>query len=287
MPRALEHAGDQERLFDFCLWEYPPHAPCEGKLRSINLLARSFDAEGLPERAHEVVHAIRRELGDSRSVWGVKQDASGISWEFYFYDYGRLERERSIPRLLGAVKPWIPCEVATSERHPYFMFSIDFGREQLAEGRPIEEVQMYIGNIGSYVSSGVCYGVTRSRTTLKNFYFFFDAKRDMQEVIGKLTSSAYLDLPGLDLDAILLPELVDCQTIVVSNKRDRDGVYFCRIDVRQLLFFLKRMRFPRAQVDFVEQNADRLDHMLYDVGFDFRVENGELRVVKSAYYGTF
>jgi hypothetical protein len=177
--------------------------------------------------------------------------------------------------------------VTTSELHPYFMFSIDFGREQFVAGSPVDEVQMYIGNIGSRVSSGICYGVTGRQVLLKNFYFFFDAKREMEDVVGKLTSSAYLDLQPLDLDRILWPPLRDCQTIVVANKRDRDGVYFCRIGVDQLLVFLKRMHYPEGHIAFVEQNRSGLDHMLYDVGFDYRVEQGTLRIVKSAYYEVF
>jgi hypothetical protein len=282
-----EFATAQERLYDFCLWEYAPAAACAGKLRSVNLLSRSFESQRLGQRAHDVVRAIRQGFGDSRSVWGIKQEAGTISWEFYFYDYERLQRERSVPRLLEFIRPWVPCEVRTSERHPYFMFSIDFGREQLVAGRPIEEVQIYIGNIGSRVSSGICYGVTSTQTSLKNFYFFFDAKSEMESIVGKLTSSAYLDLPEFDVDAVLWPQLRDCRTIVVANKRDRDGVYFCRIGVDQLLYFLKRMAYPEENVLYVEENRGKLDHMLYDVGIDYRVEGGDLRVVKSAYYGIF
>jgi hypothetical protein len=233
------------------------------------------------------VGAIRRGLGPSRSVWGVKQEGGAISWEFYFYDYERQQRTRSIPRVLELIRPWVPCAVPTSERQPYFMFSIDLGREQLMEGRPLDEIQMYIGNIGGTVSSGICYAVTRAETRLKNFYFFFDARSEMENIVGKLTSSVYLDQPGFDLDTVLWPELRTCQIIVVSNKQQRDGVYFSRITVDQLLVFLRRMRYPAEHVSFVEQNRDRLDHMLYDVGFDYRVEDGVLNIVKSAYYGVF
>jgi len=283
----LELAAGQEPQYDFCLWEYQPPAPSDGKLRSVNLLLRTFEQQGLGSRAVDVVGAIRGGLGNSRSVWGVKQEGGAISWEFYFYDYDRQQRTRSIPRVLELIRPWVPCAVHTSERQPYFMFSIDLGRGQLADGRPLDEIQMYIGNIGGTVSSGICYAVTRAETRLKNFYFFFDARTEMENIVGKLTSSAYLDLPGLDFDAILWPELRDCQIIVVSNKQQRDGVYFSRITVDQLLFFLKRLRYPQEHVSFVERNRDRLDHMLYDVGFDYRVEDGALKIVKSAYYGVF
>ena len=282
-----EYANGQEAQYDFCLWEYRALVPSAGKLRSINLLANSFEAAGLGKRAFEIVGAIRQGLGDSRSVWGIKQENGHLSWEFYFYDYARLERERSIPRLLELIGSWIACDVKTSERQPYFMFSIDLDRAQLLEGKPLEEIQMYIGNIGSAVSSGICYEVTREQTRLKNLYFFFDARRETENIVGKLTSSVHLDLTEFDLDAVLWPELRDCQTIVVANKQQRDGVYFSRINVDQLLFFMKRMRYPQEHVAFVEQNRGSLDHMLYDVGFDYCVENGSLKIVKSAYYGVF
>lgn len=284
---ALEYASGQEAQYDFCLWEYRALVPSAGKLRSINLLANSFEAAGLGKRAFEIVGAIRQGLGDSRSVWGIKQENGRLSWEFYFYDYARLERERSIPRLLELIGPWIACDVKTSERQPYFMFSIDLDRAQLLEGKPLEEIQMYIGNIGSAISSGICYEVTREQTRLKNLYFFFDAQRETDNIVGKLTSSVHLDVNEFDLNAVLWPELRDCQTIVVANKQQRDGVYFSRINVGQLLFFMNRMRYPREHVAFIEQNRGSLDHMLYDVGFDYCVENGSLKIVKSAYYGVF
>jgi hypothetical protein len=287
MSFAAELAAAGERLYDFCLWEYAPAAPVEGKLRSINLLRASFADRGIEAPAMRVMQALRKGLGDSRTVWGIKQQGPAISWELYFYDYDRLERERSVARVLDLLAPHVPCQVRVSDRHPYFMFSLDLGEAQLARGEPLEEVQMYVGNIGSRVSSGICYGVSRAGMELRNFYFFFDAKVEMESVIGKVTSSAYLDVPRLDLRSILWPELVDCQTIVVANKRDRDGVYFCRINVGQLLLFLKRMSFPAAQVRYVEENRGRLDHMLYDVGFDYRAENGTLQIVKSAWYGVF
>lgn len=283
----LEYAVAGEDQFDFCLWEYPAVQACAGKLRSISLLADSFESQQASPRAMEMVLAIRREFGALRTVWGVKQTGKEISWEFYFYDYDRTRRERSILRLLDTIRPWVPCTLEVRESTPYFMFSIDLSRELLAGAGELQELQMYIGNIGSLVSSGICYGVTRQQTRLKNFYFFFDARKEMSETEGKVFSSAYLDAADFSIDSVLWPELRDCQIIVVANKTDRDGVYFSRINVTQLLWFMKRMEYPQSQIHFVESNLDRLDHMLYDVGFDYRMEAGRLQIVKSAYYGVF
>jgi len=284
---AVEHETGQSPQYDFCLWEYLPPAPSAGKLKSINLLANAFECANLGSRPVEIVRAIRAGVGDSRSVWGVKQEDGRLSWEFYFYDYGRLARERSIPRVLELIRPWVPCAVATSESQPYFMFSLDFERAQLVDGLPLEAIQMYIGNIGGTVSSGICYEITREQTRLKNLYYFFDARTEMENIVGKMTSSVHLDVPGFDLDSILWPELRSCQIIVVSNKQQRDGVYFSRINVDQLLVFLNRLRYPEKIVAYVESNRRRLDHLLYDVGFDYCVVEGSLKIVKSAYYGVF
>lgn len=283
----LEFSAVDEPQFDFCLWQYPALRSGPGRLRSISLLANSFDCENLSPRAQEIVLAIRREMGDLRTVWGIKQAGAEITWELYFYDYARCQRERSVSRLLHAIRPWVSCNVRHIESHPYFMFSVDFSPKLLNEGGELDELQMYIGNIGSSVSSGICYGITRETPRLKNFYFFFDARREMRDIEGKLVSSAFLDQATFQIESVLRPELIDCEVIVVANKPDRDGVYFSRVKLDQLIWFMKWMEYPEAQITFLEQNRDRLDHMVFDVGFDYRMDEGQLRVVKSAYYGVF
>jgi hypothetical protein len=281
----LELCAADDRFLDFCLWEYAPATPPVGKLRSINLLLNSL----LPGSARgvELIHALRQSLGPWQTVWGIKREGGRTGWEFYFYDYARLARTLAIPRVLAAIAPWVACGVPSSETLPYFMFSLDLDLADLGPGARLDEIDVYIGNPGSLVSSGICYALTAESTRLKNFYFFFNAQTQRQEIVDKIFSSAYLDRPAFDIDEVLLPQLRNCQTIVVANKSDRDGVYFCRIDVRQLLFFLERFDYPSRQVDFVRANLARLDHLRYDVGFDYRVVGGRLQLIKSAYYGCF
>jgi hypothetical protein len=167
------------------------------------------------------------------------------------------------------------------------MFSIDLNAQLLGGNQSLDELQMYIGNVGSTVSSGICYSVTKSQIAMKNFYFFFDARSQSQEIVDKVVSSAYLDLAKFELDSVLWPELRKCKTIVVANKRTHDGIYFSRVNVEQLRFFLRKMEYPQTHIDFVDLHRHQLDHLLYDVGFDYRMEDGVLRILKSAYYGVF
>jgi len=174
-----------------------------------------------------------------------------------------------------------------NESRPYFMFSIDLTVAMLEGTAALEEIHLYVGNVGSAVSSGICYSVTERATTLENFYFFFDTARQKDEIVGKVCCSAFVDLPTVDVERILWPELQPCQTIVVANKRLNDGVYFSRIGIDQLRLFLSKMAYPPALAGFVEEHRARLDHLQYDVGFDYRMEQGEIRILKSGFYGIF
>lgn len=283
----FEFATSRDPALNYCLWQYVPARPAEDKFRSINLLLQSFEVARVDERACDIVDAIRGGIGPFRTVFGVKLIRARLAWEFYFYDYQRRQREVSISRVLEAIRPLIPCDVRPNENLPYFMFSLDLDGELAAGRRDLDVVHMYVGNPGSTVSSGIAYALRAGGATLENFYFFFDAASQLDEAARKIVTSAHFDDTRLDVDAVLLPELRGCKTICVANKQTHDCVYFSGVDAHQLLFFLERLTYPAAIVSFVRQNLANLDHLLFDVGFDYRMHGGELELLKSGYYGVF
>lgn len=282
-----EFTGPDDPYYNYCWWPYQPAASTEHKLRSVSLLFQSFEFAGVGPAAFEVVEALRRAIGPFRTVWGTKRLGDRLAWEFYFYDYRRREREVSVARVLDAIRPQLACEIRVNERLPYFMFSLDIVPEQGSRLRGLDEVHVYVGNPGSAVSSGISYAVRSEGAALENFYFFFDARKDLDAVAGKVLCSPHVDATQIPIDWLLWPELTRCHTICVANKRRNDTVYFSGVDVDQLLFFLKRLRYPAGIVGFVEANRARLDHLLYDVGFDYVTQDDQVRIVKSGYYGVF
>jgi len=284
--QSIEYTSAADVFYDFCLWEYTPAVPFEKKFKSANLLFHSFEVTGVNPRIFELVRAIREGIGLSRTVWGVKRLGQNIQWEFYFYDYRRRNREGSISRILEVIRPFIACDIKTNERFHYFMFSIDICDDLISRTKNLEEIHMYIGNVGSTVSSGICYSMTQYATKLENFYFFFDAKKQMEEILSKTACSAYID-SRTSLDLIIWPEMRNCKVIVVANKQQNDAVYFSGIHVDQLILFLQRMRYPQELVSFIEKNRGALDHLQYDAGYDYRLEGDELVILKSGYYGIF
>jgi hypothetical protein len=283
----LEYTAAEDVFYDFCLWEYQPPTRLENKLRSSTLLFHSFEVAGLSDRVYDLIRAIRGGFGVSRTVWGVKKLGNDIRWEFYFYDYRRKERERSITRLLDIFRPFVPCDIEANENLHYFMFSVDIDDALVSGRRDLDEIHMYIGNPGSSVSSGICYSLTKVGTRLENFYFFFDAKKEMEDIRAKAICSAHVDFTLMDIDRVLWPEMRSAKVIVVANKQGNDAVYFSRVNVDQLIFFMRRMGYQKELISFVDQKRSKLDHLLYDVGFDYRMEGKELVILKSGLYGIF
>lgn len=280
----MENTQPGDHYADYCQWPYDPPAPTFGKLRQSSLLWAALDAARAHESLVAACHELRRILGPFRTVYGVKLQDGKLSFEFYFYDYARLQRDLSIPKVLAALAPYVQCDLPPVEQRPYFMFSLDLDNAITTGAAPLSEVDVYIGNPGSSVSSGICYAHGATGLELKNFYFFFDAHSEQRHIADKVASSAHLDT-GFDLDQILWPEMVDCGVIVVANKRKHDGIYFSRINSTQLGHFLERAGWPTELRGLYTQNARRFDHLLFDIGIDYAVENGRAVILKSAFYG--
>lgn len=287
LASLYESAEDTDPSLDYCLWTYEPPAALKGKDRSYNLLLNSWEAAGIPGDSTALNQRIRNALGQFRTVWGVKFLKGELKWEYYFYDYRRLARESSIEAVLSAVAPYCNCDLNYSGTHPYFMFSIDFDRAHLCEGKPIESLNVYIGNVGSAVSSGISYLLRDEGLELGNTYYFFDRATQWEDIVAKVVCSAFATLPDFPVADVLWPELCDCKTIVVANKRQNDSVYFSRISLEQLRFFLDKMNYPEHIQGYVAQNRSQLDHLLFDVGIDYVMENDQIKITKSGYYGVF
>lgn len=284
---SMETVAAGDSFFNYCLWEYLPLTSPLGKFKAANLLYHSFEVGQAHDNAFKIVQLIRESFGVGNTVWGVKLLDGSLKWEFYIYDYRRRKRERSIARFMNAIAPLVSCSVPVNDNPHYFMFSVDIDNELLTGARDLDELHMYVGNVGSTVSSGISYSVTRAGNRLENLYYFFKPQEHRDDIIGKICCSGFLNAPRIELDSVLWPELAECSTICLANKQHNDCIYFSGITVSQLLFAMTRLKYPPEIVSFIRENSANLDHLRYDFGIDYTLENGRMAVVKSGYYGTF
>jgi len=281
-----ELSRPSDAALDFCLWPYDrPRAPTDDALRTSALLYKSFEVANLGPEMGALTDAIRNAWGRFQTVWGMKWGADGPSWELYFYDYARDGRSHGVADFIAATKGQLNCTLSPDDTLPYFMFSVEVTPENL-RGAPLDQIDIYMGNPGSTVSSGICYGLTDAGYEMRNFYFFFNALNEAKEIHDKLTESVHLPMAHVNVPDLLWPEMAGVETIVVANKQRRDGLYFSRIRAAQLAFFLKKLDFPQELQDFLAEHHDALDHHLYDVGWDFSCDSsGQVTPTKGSFYG--
>ena len=283
----LKSSRPSDPALDFCLWPYePPHQPSKGALRSSALLFQSFAVAGVSNQMLEVCDAIKDRFGLFKTVWGVKYAGEKLSWEFYFYDYLRAGRRLGVADFVDATRNQLRYSLAPDDSKPYFMFSVEIDDRHAKGELAIDQVDIYIGNPGSDVSSGICYGLSANGYEMRNFYFFFDAIQHRKDIRDKVLESVRLPSDKVKLDNIIWPEMNGVQTRVVANKRYNDGMYFSRITIDQLILFLEKLEYPFALQEFIIEHRAALKHHLFDVGYDFLPgKDGNIRYLKGSYYG--
>lgn len=282
---ALIPAAASDRYFDYCLEPYRPRREWRNKYKSENLLWQSLSAAGAIESLREPIEAVQRSLGADLTVWGVKWDGTRLWWELYFYDPEKEAPEATLSALRETLAPWLSLTPRVPESVPYKMLSFDLFAES-AERRVIPEVNLYL--TGENAHAGRSYKLRESGVELENTYRFMEPKRHVDEVLSLVKSSVFVDYTDPKMLArVLIPELFACKKVCVSKKRTCDAIYFSGIAVDQLLWFCRRFGYPPALTVFLERNAERFEHLFFDVGLDYRLDaaSGGLVYPKTSFYG--
>ncbi len=283
LPQSLGF-DPAEPLADFCLWPYPPLVRRAGLLKSEAVLWASSHLTPHGDLLRRLVADFRRELGPGQTVWGVKNAAGRLTYEFYFYDYARQDRRVTLERVLGTFAPYAPTPLTFPASRPFFMFSIDIDPEGLAEHRPIDEISLYFGNPSDDLSSGLCYKLRAEGVSFANLYHFFHTREHASAIGRKLEASAFLDAPARQFSDLLAPDRLGLIT-VIANKRNGDGLYYSRVRAQQMAAFVARYRFPPPFVAFIHEHLAGLEHLYFDLGLDYVIVEGQVQVTKTAVYG--
>jgi hypothetical protein len=283
--RPLLRSAEGDRYFDYCLEPYRPRRPWQGKARSENLLWNSLDVAGARGALEAPLRAIQDHVGRDLTVWGAKWDGRTLFWELYFYDPQKESAEATVTSITEAVAPFFRIAPAIPETIPYMMVSFDLGGDTMERG-VVPEVNLYLA--GEKHHAGRSYKVRASGMELENTYRFMAPKREVDELLPLLQSSAFVDYSDpRTLSKVLIPELFACKKVCVAKKRLRDGIYYSGIAVDQLLFFLRRFGYPAPIVAFVERNQESFEHLYFDVGIDYEQRSdGSIVYPKTSYYGT-
>lgn len=274
-----------DRFFDYCLEIYEPRCDVAGKLRGESLLWHSLEVAGVPLRDDAIFHAIQRAAGLDMTVFGVKWFDNQLSWELYFYDPQREDKQITAAALRAALAGTLELEPLVDDAVRYFMYSFDLDAASLAAAK-VPELNIYLQFYEG--QGGHSYAVRRDSCELRNTYRFHRPKLEIDAILHQVQRSMWVDFSRTRLAEIVMPELFECTKICVAKKRFGDAIYYSGITVDQLLWFFGRFGYPAAISAFVEQHREDFEHLLFDVGIDYRTgPDGRLVYPKTSYYSTF
>jgi hypothetical protein len=254
-------------------------------LRGENILWQSLVLGGALELLQAPLLALQGSLGPDMTVWGIKWDGFRLFWEMYIYDPLKEEPAATVASLAATISPWLRFTPRVSESVPYVMVSFDLDPDIAARGT-VDELNLYL--TGEQGQAGRVYKVRGGDAELENTYRFLPPKTEIAQILPLIKASLFVDFSDpARLSRVLIPELFACRKVCVAKKRRCDAIYFSGVPVDRLLFFLRRFRYPTPLVEFVDHHQARLEHLLFDIGLDYRQgPDGGIVYPKTSFYGT-
>jgi len=291
----LEYQKNTDKLYNFGATEYNPNTTTfEGKLKSSNIFNNSIHNTTYENK----INLLLDELDVDKTCWGIKNVDGKLEWELYFYD-----TLIDIPSSLDLVHTYFNTPLLDKQlyNNPYLMWSFDINDNKQ------KEINLYLNDLDmfdrdlfffggrSYAYNGIDY---KCRNT---YYFWKNSIQNLDMIKDVIMTSPFVN-DDTNIHDILIPEFIDYYIgkrigtntisfsphdfgIVTTNKVECDSIYYMSLDVDMLLVFLKRFNYPLNQIEFIEDNKDNLNHLLYDVSINYKMDGEEFKVLKSGYYG--
>lgn len=293
----LERASDRDRHINLGFEAYRPVRPLVDKVRAENLLWHSLLHAGVLEQWDDPLHAIQRQVGRDRSVWGmfIDLDRGALSWELRLLNTEARSPLGVLDTLRATLAPWIELAPGLDEAPPYAILALRFDTHTLAQGK-LETVELHERSPGTRELE--VYRTGGSGRTLISRDTVLEPKRHIDEVLPLIKRSELVDFAADKrlLGRVLIPELFACRRLHISKRpscdkrSDCDALCFSGVNIEQLLFAYKRFEFPAALLGFLTAHQAELEHLLFDVAIEYRgnaQQRQQIEYPRVGYHGSF
>ncbi len=200
-----------------------------------------------------------------------------------FYNYEK-NPDLLIENIRDILAPDWTMDAAAPEKLDYMMFSFELNEDAFRRKR-IDCLHCYtIFNVGKQPYSA-CYLLKKRKAVKENLYIPIplDSARRISMVRAILRRSFSAGRYGTPFG-----EFMGCSSVCFARKgvggvipRLPNAVYFSGLRLDSLIRFLRMFGYPAGIVDFADGNRHKLNHLLYDIGFDY---SGQ-KFTKSGFYG--
>jgi hypothetical protein len=243
------------------LQEYLPLTPVAGKLPPVSLLraaAVAHPAAGLDS----LIDVCVDELGQGETVWRVRSENGLPTGELYFWAHASIPSAAAFRKVAAGAGLTLAAEVDWDllDALPLLCLSIDL---PLSESGVIDQVSLYVEFLPA--TAGY-YLLDRSGPQLLGTQTRYVIESEWSRFLDDIRRSPVL--ARADLDWVMPTALRSCEWVYLTHKPAAEGIYCTGLTIGQLQWFLNWTSFVPAVQDFVQYEADRLDQLRFDVGFN-------------------
>jgi len=270
----VDFTGQQYNLLTFDM---------NDKIKSSNILINSFTNTKYEDMFLNILNKFK----DDKLLWSIKNINNNIEWELYF--------QRNLVNLHNSkekLKKYFDFPISHLESINHFIWSVNINDFSF------KEINLYTlfdaEKFGDYLHFGAFSysydGINYEHQS--NYYAWKESLKNINRIKDNIYSS-FFGFNGKNMEDIIIPEFLEWYKndvskhgIWISNKKYCDSIYYQSLNVDMLIIFLKKFNYPQNQIGFLEDNKNNLDHLLYDVAIDYKVENKKFKIIKTGYYGT-
>jgi hypothetical protein len=233
---------------------------------------------------------IQDYFGINRTVYGIKKVGNEYSFEFYYY-YPNKYQNNSFDNILKFNN--IPISKIPEDSY-LTAFSLD-------TNCALKSVNVYYAanncdhikkrKYNGYMICTDCletesYKYDNENIKKENLYkFFYIMNNECKKAYDYLNSLHNSNCgPSLSDQIFKVP----CKkSICVTIKPDSIGLYFSQVEINSFIYALSFFEYPQKFINYIITNKDNYEHLLFDIGYNFKIDNDKIIYTKSSFYGIF
>jgi hypothetical protein len=235
---------------------------------------------------------IQEHFGVNKTVYGIKKINDVFKFEYYYYyeNENNLHSIESILKLFNKKKEYNNPDYCLVSFELNDVFDINelniYYLEDSCQHNDIyhhhDKFKVCKTCLTSY---NITWNIESDKVIKKNTYKFFFRRLSKDEEIFNYARSLLGD--NVDLGKIFKDYLMTCRKNICITKKTNNnyGFYFARLSFDNFIRFLIDVEFDKEFTDNLLEVKENLSYLLFDIGFDFVIENNDVVFTKYSFYG--
>ncbi len=264
------------------------HAPTS---RELLLAAESPDGPGRAALAH-LVDTIRTATGPGRTVWGVKRSDGRFCYEFYWY---RIQPDgpgwlASVGDRVHTVFEALGWHVPRTVSPHVSIASIEVHVDEHGHIEPPTDMDLYGPSVSVLGRPTDAIFADDDLTEGTQYYHRYDLPEDRALLVERLDAGRFVTDDARALATKYWLSRIDaaarCESVFCTYKSHADGIYLAHVHANDLQALLDEFGYPDHLRAWFAEHIERLGDRYFDLEFDYTVDDGDLVVHKTGFFGS-